>query len=192
MPFSVIKGTFRPKGAQPDGDSIRFVPDNPEEWKLLDGEHPVKRNASGAAQLRLDGIDALETHYTPRHGTRTHQPLALADAASAELLAWLGFTGVQRDSNETVTASDQDSVPGFILTRSADLYGRCISFVGRGEPPAPSGSQAFVDVDVLRRTANHHLLEVGLAYPTYYRDLFPELRDEFTATVVACQGDGTT
>lgn len=173
MPFVVIEGIFRAKGAQPDGDSIRFVPDDPEEWKLVDGEHPVKRNASGAAQLRLDGIDALETHYTPRHGTRTHQPLALADAASAELLTWLGFTGVERDANETVTASDQESVPGFILTRGADLYGRCISFVGRGEPPAPSASQTFVDVDLLRLSVNHHLLDVGLAYPTYYRDLFP-------------------
>ena len=75
-------------------------------------------NASGAAQLRLDAIDALETHYgTPR----THQPLDLAHAASAELLDWLGFNNVVRAQDETVTSSTPETVAGFILTRSADL-----------------------------------------------------------------------
>jgi hypothetical protein len=65
MPYLVISGGFRAKGAQPDGDSVRFAPDNLADWDLVAGVHPVKRNASGVAQLRLDGIDALETHYTP-------------------------------------------------------------------------------------------------------------------------------
>jgi hypothetical protein len=38
-----------------------------------------------------------------------------------------------------------------------------------------SGSSFFVDVDALRTTANH-LISTGLAYPTYYRALFPDLR----------------
>ncbi|RDI63939.1 thermonuclease family protein [Nocardia pseudobrasiliensis] len=183
MPFLIIEGTFRAKGAQPDGDSVRFTPADPSQWDLVRGAHPVKRNASGAAQLRLDGIDALETHYTPPHGARAHQPLPLAHAAADELLNWLGFTGVQRNSDETVTACDQDSVPGFILTRSADLYGRCIAFVGRGGAPAASGSPVFVDAALVRTTVNHHQLAQGLAYPTYYRDLFHDLRDEFTTAV---------
>ncbi|MCM6773721.1 hypothetical protein NDR87_09590 [Nocardia sp. CDC159] len=185
MPFLVIEGTFRAKGAQPDGDSVRFRPDNPAEWDLVGGEHPVRRNAAGVAQLRLDGIDALETHYTPPHGTRMHQPLPLARAAADELLTWLGFTGVRRDEDETVTACDQDEVPGFILTRGADLYGRCIAFVGRGAAPAASGSSVFVDPALVRTTLNHHQLGRGLAYPTYYRNLFHDLRDEFTAAVSA-------
>ncbi|MFD6223363.1 hypothetical protein [Nocardia asteroides] len=41
-------------------------------------------------------------------------------SAAAELLAWLGFTGVVRNASETVTAADQDSVPGFILRRGRD------------------------------------------------------------------------
>jgi endonuclease YncB( thermonuclease family) len=185
MPFLVIKGVFRAKGAQPDGDSVRFRPDSLADWDLVTGERRVKRNASGAAQLRLDGIDSLETHYTPRHGTRVHQPLELAHAAADELLGWLGFTGVERDAEETVTACDQDEVTGFILTRSADLYGRCVAFVGRGEPPAASGSQVFVDTDLVQTTVNHHQLAAGLAYPTYYRNLFPQLRNEFTSAVSA-------
>jgi hypothetical protein len=178
MAMFLIAGSFRITGAQPDGDSIRFTPDDPAKWDLITGPNRVKRNASGSAQLRLDAIDALETHYgTPR----THQPLELAHAAAAELLDWLGFSNVVRAQDETVTSSTPDTVAGYILTRSADLYGRCIAFVGRGAPPDADGSQFFVDVDVLRTTANHHLIRQGLAYPTYYRGLFPDLRNEFTA-----------
>jgi aryl-alcohol dehydrogenase-like predicted oxidoreductase len=71
----------------------------------------VKRNASGAAQLRLDAIDALQTHYgTPR----THQPLALALAhvVADELLDWLGFSNVVRAQDETVTACTPETVAG--------------------------------------------------------------------------------
>jgi len=94
-------------GAQPDGDSIRFTPDDPAQWDLITGTR-VKRNASGAAQLRLDAIDALETHYgTPR----THQPLDLAHAAAAELLDWLGFSNVVRGQDETVHPAAPTRLP---------------------------------------------------------------------------------
>ncbi len=79
MAMFLIAGGFRITGAQPDGDSIRFTPNDPAKWDLIVGQNRVRRNASGAAQLRLDAIDALETHYgTPR----THQPLGLAHAAA--------------------------------------------------------------------------------------------------------------
>ncbi len=178
MAMFLIAGSFRVTGAQPDGDSIRFTPDDLAEWDLITGPNKVKRNASGAAQLRLDAIDALETHYG---GPRTHQPLDLGHAAAAELLDWLGFSDVVRTQDETVTSSTPDVVPGYILTRSADLYGRCISFVGRGQPPKASGSSVFVDVPMLQTTANHHMISTGLAYPTYYRALFPDLRRALTA-----------
>ena len=106
MAMFLMAGSFRITGAQPDGDSIRFTPDDPANWDLITGTR-VKRNASGAAQLRLDAIDALEIHYgTPR----THQPLNLAHAAAAELLPWLGFTNVVRGQDETVTSSTPDTV----------------------------------------------------------------------------------
>jgi endonuclease YncB( thermonuclease family) len=184
----LIAGSFRIKGAQPDGDSVRFTPDDPAQWDLVKGPNRVKRNASGAAQLRLDAIDALETHYG---SPRTHQPLALAHQAAEELLDWLGFTNVTRAQDETVTASTPETVPGFILTRAADLYGRCIAFVGRGQAPEPSGTPVFVDVQMLQTTANHHMLATGLAYPTYYRALFPDLRNEFTNVVNQARAAGS-
>jgi hypothetical protein len=126
MAMFLIAGSFRITGAQPDGDSIRFTPSDPAKWDLITRPNRVKRNASGAAQLRLDAIDALETHYG---SPRTHQPLGLAHAAADELLDWLGFSNVVRAQDETVTSSSPDTVAGYILTRSADLYGRCIAFV---------------------------------------------------------------
>lgn len=128
--------------------------------------------------MRLDAIDALETDYgTPR----THQPLGLAHAAATELLNWLDFTNVIRGQDETVISSTPDTIVGYILTRAADLYGRCIALVGRGDPPYDDGSSVFVDVDALKTTANHLLITQGVVYPTYYRALFPDLRNELTA-----------
>jgi endonuclease YncB( thermonuclease family) len=183
----LIEGSFRVIGAQPDGDSIHFTPADPAKWDLITGPNKVKRNAAGAAQLRLDAIDALETHYG---NPRTHQPLGLAHAAADELLNWLGFSNVVRAQDETVTSSSPDAVSGYVLTRAADLYGRCIAFVGRGAPPKADGFAFFVDVDALRTTANHHLIGAGLAYPTYYRALFADLRREFTAAAKHARDTG--
>ena len=187
MGMFLIAGSFRVTGAQPDGDSIRFTPNDPAHWDLITRPNRVKRNASGAAQLRLDAVDALETHYG---SPRTHQPLELAHAAADELLNWLGFSNVVRGQDETVTSSTPDTVPGYIYTRAADLYGRCIALVGRGDPPSDDGASVFVDVDVLRTTANHHLMTQGLVYPTYYRALFPDLRNELTAVANRARDSG--
>jgi endonuclease YncB( thermonuclease family) len=157
---------------------VRFLPTDPAGWDQVPGATAVRRNASGAAQLRLDAIDALETHYTPVGGHMLHQPLELAHAAAAELLDWLGFTGVVR-SGETVKSVAADGQPGFILTRGADVYGRCVALVGRGD--APGSGMLNVDVALLRETVNHHLLADGLAYPTFYTKLYADLRNELAA-----------
>jgi hypothetical protein len=179
VPMLCLAGTYRILATEPDGDSIRFYPDDPEQWRLVPGPHAVQTNAGGGAQLRLDGIDALETHYAPRGAGPLHQPLALGHQAGAELLRWLGFRGVQRDG-ERVTAATPDQLAGFLFTRGADLYGRCVALAGRGDPPAASGTQVNVNLALLRRTANHRLITTGLAYPTFYLKLYPDLRRELT------------
>jgi endonuclease YncB( thermonuclease family) len=186
MAMTVIVGTFRIVGAQPDGDSVRFYPNNPEDWELVGGVHKVRRNAKGGAQLRLDGIDTLETHY-PIKGGIVHQPFKLGRRAAKQLVDWLGFSDVVRDPDETVTAATPDATPGYILTRGADLYGRCVALVGRGDAPGSSGDDIFVNVQLLRRTANYRLLRSGLAYPTYYRKLFPDLREAMTRAVASAR-----
>ena len=73
---------------------------------------------------------------------------------------------------ETRGVTSPTSVPGWILTRGAASDHRCIALAGRGTPPAASGTQIHVDEALLRTTFNHHVLAVGLAYPTYYTNLF--------------------
>jgi endonuclease YncB( thermonuclease family) len=189
MPMLCLAGAFTVTGTEPDGDSLRFRPDDPDDWTQVPGSHKVRTNAAGAAQLRIDAIDALETHYTPTGGHLLHQPLDLAHAAAAELLKWLGFRGVQRDG-EKVIAVDQDDRPGFILTRGADVYGRCVALVGRGDPPATSGGMINVDVKLVRKTANHRLLSTGLAYPTFYSKLYVDLRRELAKQSGAARDAG--
>ena len=106
MPMTVIKGEYRVLGAAPDGDSIRFYPDAADAWKRAGLR--VRANAAGGAQLRLEGIDALETHYTPTVGDlrNLHQPHDLGRAAAAELLRLLGFDGKQSDHRLTWGVSE--------------------------------------------------------------------------------------
>lgn len=181
MPMLLIKGFYDVKGSQPDGDTVAFTADDPSQWSLVGGGlgRAVEHSATGRAKLRLDAIDALETHYG---ANRVHQPLQFAHAARDELLNWLGFTDVQRQPDETVTATTPETVPGFVLTRGSDVHGRCIALAGRGTAPGTSGLEIDVDVTVLRATVNHHLLTSGLVYPTFYRSLFTSLRVEMATT----------
>ncbi|MGZ3096989.1 thermonuclease family protein [Streptomyces sp. H62] len=183
MPMLLIKGLYAIKGSQPDGDTVHFTADDPAEWSLVGGGggRAVEHSAVGRAKLRLDAVDALETHYGPSHD---HQPLQFAHAARDELLKSLGFTDVQRQPDETVTATTPETVPGFVLTRGADVHGRCIALAGAGTAPGTSGMEIDVDVAVLRTTVNHHLIAQGLAYPTFYRSLFTSLRTEMSAVAV--------
>ncbi|MFD9407567.1 nuclease [Streptomyces sp. NPDC059989] len=186
MPMLLIKGSYHVIGARPDGDTVHFAPDDIAAWSLVPGPHKVEHNAAGRAKLRLDAVDALETHYS-RTGPEVHQPLRFAREARDELLMWLGFTHVQRQENETVTAAAPQTVPGWILTRGAGRDHRCIALAGKGAPPGTSGTEIMVDPELLKTTANHHLLAAGLAYPTYYTNLFPDLRDELTAAAHRAQ-----
>lgn len=188
MPMLVIKGSYRVRGASPDGDSIRFYPDNPQQWTKVPGR--VRRNRAGGAQLRLDGIDALETHYRPQHGRELHQPREYADKAAGEVLSWFGFEGVVRDEKGIVTQAEPERRPGWILTRGADMYGRCVALAGRGDAPGQSGANVNVGIDLLRRTVNYHQLAEGLAYPTYYRKLYVDLREAMTDAVQQAQEAG--
>ncbi|MFG2123832.1 nuclease [Streptomyces sp. NPDC048710] len=179
MSMLLIRGKFKVEGgAKPDGDTLPFIPDNVADWRLLPGEGQIVPKADGRASIRLEGIDALETHYGEKQHVE-HQPRGLAHEAADELLKFLGFDTVLRADDETV-ATTPDTVPGWILTRGADTFGRCVAFVGKGTPPVYSGYWIDVDDDLLKRTANHHLLLLGLAYPTFYSGLPVYLRELLT------------
>lgn len=192
MPLTLIRGTFRIVGASPDGDSVRFYPEDPNAFPAAGLR--VQANAAGGVQLRLDGIDALETHYTPRSSpTRWYQPTELAAAAADRLLTELGFRRVDRGDGGTVTAAAPEQTPGHILTRFADKYGRPVAFVypgvrrGRGGDLAP----VFLDVPSLHRSVNWALLAAGLVYPTFYSKLYVDLRVAMAEVAAAARQAGS-
>ena len=188
MGYLLIKGRFFVIGYQPDGDSVKFKPDKSSLFNKLkiDSGQPglVKVNSKGMAQLRIEAIDALETHYSA--GGKLTQPWAQATASRLHLLNFLGFTGLQFGESETeVTGVNQDGLKGYILTKYVDnnRYGRPVSFVFSGSTNRTDGSDVFLNVSILKNSLNYEMLLSGFAYPTYYKNLYADLREEFTLAV---------
>ncbi|MBN8639701.1 MAG: hypothetical protein J0M07_30570 [Anaerolineae bacterium] len=72
MNFTLIKGRFYVVGYSPDGDSIKFKADNPQLWNTFETENRAELDKNlaeenGIVQLRLQGVDAFETHYSPEN-----------------------------------------------------------------------------------------------------------------------------
>ncbi|MER7702515.1 nuclease [Kitasatospora sp. NPDC097605] len=177
MTMLLVLGEYRVIGTEPDGDTITFLPTDPLAFgRLKDAPVEVK---NGVARARLDGIDALETHYD-RTGPRMRQPAEFGDKAAQELLTFLGFGNVQRIGQRVVSADPPQS-PGWLLTQGGDAFKRCVALLGTGTPPGADGTELQVDVPLLRTTANHHLLKTGLVYPGFYGKLPRELREELAA-----------
>lgn len=180
MGFFIIKGTFHVVNYSPDGDSIRFKADNPANWNLLEGAS-VALNGSGHAQLRLEAIDTLETHYKS-----FHQPLNLALAATNFLLERLGITAVQWNATHTKIVQANDAARGYIIARAVEHNHRPISFVFAGDPLESDWSPFELYTDRLSESLNYQSIEAGMAYPTYYQGLFPDLREALSqATAIA-------
>ncbi|MGK4592305.1 nuclease [Amycolatopsis sp. w19] len=191
MPMTLIKGTFQLVGASPDGDSVRFYPEDPQATKKAGLK--VRLNSRGGMQLRLDAIDALETHYQARGtGGMWHQPAEFADTAAANLLKCLGFKTVERDERGRVTSSTPIKVAGHILTRFADKYGRAVAFAFPGQRPGRSAdlSKVHLDVKTLKNSANYRQVADGLVYPTFYSLLYPDLRDALAEAAVKARQNG--
>jgi endonuclease YncB( thermonuclease family) len=190
MGLFLIKGTFHVIGYSPDGDSIRFRANDFNNWNLL-GPGPREINAKQHMQIRLQGIDALETHYS-QGGTENHQPLALARQARDMLLTELNISGVEWNSDETRVVAANDEAPGYLLARKKDKNGRPVAFVFSGTAPEPDGSNVFVTVARMKQSANYHLLEAGHAYPFYFTNsgLFNDLRDAMTEAVADARAKG--
>ena len=173
MPFTLIKGHFKPEAGVPDGDSVRFRADNLALWDKLEGRAVAIGTGAetvGTAQLRLEGIDAIEKGAI--------QPLATQ--ARDSLLGLLGY---------------QDNIVeeprGFILARMTDDQSRRpIAFAFEGETDRPDGDEVFLDVPLLKQSANYRQVEAGFAYPLYYNTLFASLRNAFTQGVCAAKQQG--
>ena len=164
--YRAIQGKFVIIGKQPDGDSVRFIPDRRNAFRGLYRDDRIRPSRTdGSVQLRFEAVDAPELHYG-----RYAQPLG--DLAHDRLLEWMGFKTIEyvNDNQKQVKSSQPKSVPGVILTQAAETNGRPISYVllAAAAKSLEDGDWVRVDEDLLTQTLNHRLLAEGLAYYTVY------------------------
>lgn len=180
-----LRGELVVIGKQPDGDSIRFVPDTPTLLARLDHAGRARRSSDGSLQLRVEGIDAPETHYNT-----LAQPLG--DPARDRLLALCGFTDVQHGTGaqaQTVTDATPPRIAAAILSHTVDADGRPVSFLLVGALP-PDGADVPIAPALLRRTLNARLLADGSAYLTLYASLDKPLRAGLRAIAARAHDGG--
>lgn len=160
MPFHAIHGTFHATGFSPDGDSVKFQAAKAKSWQLLDGP-AVRLTKAGMAQLRLEGVDALETHY--RAGSKNwHQPRTLADAATNRLLDLVGISNVEWTPSRYRVRSSEDGTLGYILSRTTERYRRPVAFAFAGKCPWGNGEEVRFTSGQLRRSVNYKLPQKGI------------------------------
>lgn len=181
--YLAVAGQLVVIGKQPDGDSVRFRPDDATLLGGLEHAERLHPSADGTVQLRFDGVDAPELHY----GSQA-QPLG-AEARDA-LLAHLGFTGLAyQPDGSTVVAATPATVPALVLSRLVELNGRPVAFVlpdGTTGAPA-SGGRAQLTPDLLGATANAWLLATGAAYPLAYTSTEAAVREALRSTAAAAR-----
>ena len=165
--YKIIKGKFHVKGYSPDGDSIRFEADDRTHWDSLkwnkkSSQRRVKK------QLRIEAIDALETHYE-----NTRQPNSFAIAALERMLEVIGISDVKYNLLVTKITSAKDGIPGFIATAGVDIFGRPISYVFPKDTDLEDGAEVSPNQLPLKKSINYILIKEGIVYPTFYTTTEP-------------------
>uniref|UniRef100_UPI003F8A6DB5 lamin tail domain-containing protein n=1 Tax=Nonomuraea sp. H19 TaxID=3452206 RepID=UPI003F8A6DB5 len=197
MSYTLLRGSFviryadlPRQGPEPDGDTVKFLPDSPALVEALPRRsgRPPNINRRGVS-VRLEAIDALETHFE-----ESHQELAGATAARDELLRLLGFTNVVffDDLPNKVRSADQDTIRGHVLTNGIDANGRLIAFAFAGDHPGPDGSRVFLDEPLADGSVNAALLAAGLVYPAFYATLPAGLRTHLADVSTAARNKALT
>ena len=198
MSYRVVKGAFhlfyhkaKHVGSRPDGDSVWFKPTNPGHLKNLGGPS-VDFNGGGFAQLRFEGIDALELHYKGSNHQREDETVAARD----RLLELIGFNSVTYapSVSSTIDTYVRVATPhprtGFILTRNVGFYRRPVAFVFTGETQHQEGSEVFLDTALLDKSLNARLMNEGHVYPSFYTGLPTDLRNRLTVLANNARNQG--
>jgi hypothetical protein len=184
MTTIAIHGFFHVKGRSPDGDSIAFSAVREKHWAKFNwknkSNNPANKKKGKAVQLRIEAVDALETHFNGNH-----QPRAIAQAATDALLKSFGIRTISYNLNFTKIVDATDGVAGTILTKGLDGYDRPISYAVVGHVEKDGEEFDGLDEKMLRTTVNFGLARQGVVYPAYYRGIdetaLEVFRKEFAA-----------
>ncbi len=160
--YKVIAGTFHVKGFQPDGDSIRFQANNPANWDFYKWKTEADK-ATKKKQLRVESIDAMETHYDGYH-----QPRPFALAALESLLELLGIQSVTYSLGLTQIVDADDGKAGFIASATIDSFGRPVSYLFPKSAKLTDGAVMDSATLPIEDSLNFQLAREGLVYPTFY------------------------
>ncbi|SFB39516.1 hypothetical protein SAMN03159496_03413 [Rhizobium sp. NFR07] len=168
MSFWLLKGRFAPQLGQPDGDSVRFIPDDPAPLFRLRrrGAAPGINAENGSVQLRYEGIDCLEKAAI--------QPYS-SDATA---------------SNLGLVAPPQSDARGYICTNQLDPHGRPVCFVFSGDIARTDGTRIRLDPADIATSVNATQLERGHAYPLFYDTLYADLRLHLAAICTNARQSG--
>lgn len=168
--FLTVHGKLTIVGREPDGDSIRFVPNDLRTLLHVPNASRLKPASDGSLQLRIDGIDAPETHFLGQA-----QPQGVS--ARTTFLSDVGFRNVVFSTTGSVTASTPSQIPATIFVSLLDPYGRPVSYLIAGEEISqPEGTMGMLDDHTLDRTINTKMLTSGAAYVTVYSSTPPTQR----------------
>ncbi|KAJ9418161.1 nuclease [Fusarium oxysporum] len=179
--FKLLHGKFVVRnGLQPDGDTIRFKPDNVDFVEELRRGSRGRTTMNEGVNIRLEAVDALEKS----------QELKGATAARDELLRRLGFTDVRYSGNPpfTINSGDQE-ISGHVLSNGFDNFGRLIGFVyeGDGSVHGSDGSVISLDRSLVDESVNTALLSEGYVFPAFYDSLPENLREHLATKSTAAR-----
>jgi endonuclease YncB( thermonuclease family) len=160
--YKVIAGTFHVKGYEPDGDSIRFQAANQANWDFFAWASELDK-ISKRKQLRIEAIDAMETHYDGYH-----QPRPFALAALESLLELLGIKSVIYSIGVTQIVEADDGKSGFIAAGVTDRFGRPVSYLFPKKTKLTDGAVMDSSELPVEDSLNFQLAREGLVYPTFY------------------------
>ena len=175
--YKVIKGHYHVKKYSPDGDSIRFQAEDETNWNYFNWKSDYKKKCK-KKQLRIEAIDALETHID---GFK--QPQAFAVAALETMLSLIGITDIEYSLSVTKIVDANDVKPGYIVSSTLDMFDRPVCYVfndinGLNDGDVIQGGNIPVE-----RSINYILVRDGLVYPTYYLGIENSIRQKFTEVV---------
>jgi endonuclease YncB( thermonuclease family) len=173
--YRLINGNFIIQNKSPDGDSVRFIADNPSDFDNLHRGYLMKISKDGSVQLRFEGIDAAEVHYAGKA-----QPLG--NQSRDKLISLMGFENIKYNGDK-VANSEPIKIAGSILTNSMDTYGRPIAYtlLQKDTQNLDSKGWVFVDEDLIKKTFNYQMLNLGEAYFLSYTSQQAEHRNVMRA-----------
>ncbi len=162
--YKAFAGTFHVAGYSPDGDSIRFEPSNVAAFTEFLG---IKTRRDRKYQLRLEAIDALETHY---EGFR--QPRVQALSALERLLEGVDISDIKYSLADKEIVLADDAKQGFVLTRSVDVFKRPVVYVFGNTAHDLEDTRAYEASEVsIESSVNFQMAAKGYVYPTFYNTM---------------------